>query len=82
MEDSPHILKIKSDWQLEIQLDGGALMLSANGIFDLNVNLWGKYGRVCLRSSGSIPTKFQELRPEFRMKGLSIKANLRQPSYG
>lgn len=42
MEDSPRILKIKSDWQLEIQLDGGALMLSANGIFDLNVNLWGK----------------------------------------
>lgn len=40
--DSPHILKIKSDWQLEIQLDGGALMLSANGVFDLNINL-GEY---------------------------------------
>lgn len=41
MQDSPHILKIKSDWQLEIQLDGGALMLPANGIFNLNINLWG-----------------------------------------
>lgn len=42
MQDSPYILKIKSDWKLEIQLDGGALMLPANGISDLNINLWGK----------------------------------------
>lgn len=74
MQDSPHILKTKSDWQLEIQLDGSALMLSANGIFDLNINLWGKYIGVCLRASEPIPTKAhkQELGPEFRMKGLSL----------
>lgn len=74
MQDSPHILKTKSDWQLEIQLDGSALMLSANGIFDLNINLWGKYIGVCLRAREPIPTKAhkQELGPEFRMKGLSL----------
>lgn len=37
--DSPDILKVKSDGQLEVQLDCGTLVLSANGIFDLDVNL-------------------------------------------
>lgn len=39
MTDSPDILKIKSDRQLEVQLDCGTLVLSANSIFDLDVNL-------------------------------------------
>lgn len=39
MTDSPDILKVKSDGQLEVQLDRGTLVLSANRIFDLNVNL-------------------------------------------
>ncbi len=37
--DSPDVLKVKSDWQLEVQLDCGTLVLSANGVFDLDVNL-------------------------------------------
>lgn len=39
MTYSPNILKIKSAWQLEVQLDCCTLVLSANGIFDLDVNL-------------------------------------------
>lgn len=39
MDDSPDVLKVKSDWQLEIQLDCCTLVLSANGVFDLDVDL-------------------------------------------
>ena len=37
--NSPHILKVESDWQLEIQLNGGTLVLSADCITNQNVNL-------------------------------------------
>lgn len=39
MTDSPDILKVKSDWELEVQLECGTLVLPANCIFDLDVNL-------------------------------------------
>lgn len=35
----PYKGQIKSDWELEIQLDCSTLMISSNGIFNLNVNL-------------------------------------------
>lgn len=37
--DSPDILKVKSDRQLEVQLNCGTLVLPANRVFDLDVNL-------------------------------------------
>lgn len=41
----PSILKVESDWKLEIQLDGGTLVLSAKSVFDLNVDLsWNMEG--------------------------------------
>lgn len=39
MTDSPDILKVKSDRQLEVQLDCGTLVLPANCIFYLDINL-------------------------------------------
>lgn len=74
ISDSPHILKIKSDWQLEIQLDGGALMLSANGIFDLNINLFGTEERICSTVKPfSTETYQHELRPENAWKDFPLK---------
>lgn len=35
----PSVLKVEPDWKLEIQLDGGTLVLSAKSVFDLNVDL-------------------------------------------
>ena len=35
----PYILQVESDWQLEVQLDGGTLVITPDGIFNLNVNL-------------------------------------------
>lgn len=37
--DLPDKGEIKADWELEIELDCGALMVSADGILDLNVDL-------------------------------------------
>lgn len=37
--DSPDVLKVESGWQLEVQLDCGALMLSADRVFNQDVNL-------------------------------------------
>lgn len=34
--------QIEADWQLEIQLNGCTLMVSTNGVLDLNVDLWIK----------------------------------------
>ena len=39
MADSPDVLKVKSDRQLEVQLDCGTLVLSAKSIFYLDVDL-------------------------------------------
>lgn len=35
----PGVPKVESDWKLEIQLDGGTLVLSAKSVFDVNVDL-------------------------------------------
>lgn len=34
------ILKVESNWLLEINLNGSTLILSLEGVVDLNVNLW------------------------------------------
>lgn len=34
------ILKVESDWLLEINLNSSTLILSLEGVVDLNVNLW------------------------------------------
>lgn len=51
MSDSPNVLKVKSDWQLEVQLDRGTLVLSANSIFDQDVNLMKHEGVRYYRAS-------------------------------
>lgn len=55
MTDSPDVLKVKSDWQLEVQLDRGTLVLSANSIFDLDVNLM-KHEGVCYYWASLFPS--------------------------
>lgn len=37
--DLPDKGEIEADWELEIELDCGALMVSADGVLDLNVDL-------------------------------------------
>lgn len=42
-QDVPDKGEIEADGQLEIQLDGGTLVVPADGILDLNVNLQGRW---------------------------------------
>lgn len=37
--DSPHKGQVKADRQLEVQLNGGTLVVASDGISDLNINL-------------------------------------------
>lgn len=48
-KESPDKGQIKADWELEIQLDCGALMVPTNGILDLNVDLHKK--ETCLAAT-------------------------------
>lgn len=43
IRSSPYVSKIKSDGQLEIQLDGRTLVVAADRVFDLYVNLKSKH---------------------------------------
>lgn len=71
MSDSPDILKVKSDWQLEVQLDRGTLVLSANSIFDQDVNLMKHEGVRYYRASQSTFLCTESLEMDFWEKLIS-----------